>query len=240
MSETKQRSGIFKFFYIVLRILTFPIYVVVYVLKNPLWFLVLALILVGVIVYYPMSKGVNLSDVTQWYKEKYVDAKTDVVTAIAEKGNKDSIFGEVVAEAEKIKQEIEEEKIEEARPKSESYNKKIVREDAIEEVVLSVKKKSGFKKKVVDEVETDVSQENLDNESQNVGGLYNALKKIESNNVANETVDINPIEEKIVENKSSIEEDKNEAVNLIVEDDKKDNMLIDESSEKVDDLDLFE
>ena len=83
MSE-KQRSSIFKFFYIVLRIITFPIYVVIYVLKNPLWVLFFVLLGLGCLAYYPMSQGVHSSDIIEWYKNKYTEVKYDVVKAVAE------------------------------------------------------------------------------------------------------------------------------------------------------------
>ena len=73
MSDEKQRSSLFKFFYIILRVLTFPIYVVLYILKHPMWVLFFVLLGAGIVVYYPMSKGVPTSEIIQWYKNKYAE-----------------------------------------------------------------------------------------------------------------------------------------------------------------------
>jgi len=37
MAETKERSGIFKFFYIILTIITFPIFMLLFILRHPFW-----------------------------------------------------------------------------------------------------------------------------------------------------------------------------------------------------------
>ena len=69
MSETKERSGIFKFFYIFLSIITFPIFAVLFVLRHPLWVLIVLLLLAGGAAYWPMSQhNVALTDVVDWYK----------------------------------------------------------------------------------------------------------------------------------------------------------------------------
>ena len=57
MAEGKQRSGLFKFLYIVLSVITFPIFAVLFILRHPLWVLFLLCLGAGGAVYYPMSQG---------------------------------------------------------------------------------------------------------------------------------------------------------------------------------------
>ena len=125
MSEGKQRSSLFKFFYIVLRFLTFPIYIVIYILKNPLWFLFFILLAVGILAYYPISQGVHSSDIIEWYKNKYSEVKYDVVKTVAEKSDSGFIPEALVKEVKKEQQKLDEEKEEAKRFKGENYNAKV-------------------------------------------------------------------------------------------------------------------
>ena len=179
MSEGKQRSSIFKFFYIILRVITFPIYIVIYILRNPLWVLFFVLLGVGVLAYYPMSKGVHSSDIIKWYKDKYIEVKYDVVKTVVEKTDGTLVPESLVNEVKKEQQKIAEEKEEASRFKGENYNTKVVREDEFEDIANTIKKRGGFKKKNV-EVENN-AEENVNNTEANaVGGLSNILKKIET------------------------------------------------------------
>lgn len=148
MAEGKQRSGLFKFFYIVLSVITFPIFAVLFILRHPLWVLFLLCLGAGGAVYYPMSQGVKPEEVLQWYQDKYKKLKYDVVTQAVESGKTDFVPKAIVDEVVKAKQKMEEEKIEAARPKSENYNENISRDKKVEEIKQDLKqRRRGFKKK---------------------------------------------------------------------------------------------
>lgn len=148
MSEGKQRSGIFKFLYIVLSIVTFPIFMILFILRHPFWILFLLCLAAGGVAYYPLSQGVKPEEVISWYQKKYQDIKFEVVTNAVESGKTDFIPQAIVDEVVKTKQKMEEDKEEAARPKSENYNENISRDKKVEEVKQDLKKrKSGFKKK---------------------------------------------------------------------------------------------
>ena len=185
MSE-KQRSSIFKFFYIVLRIITFPIYVVIYVLKNPLWVLFFVLLGLGCLAYYPMSQGVHSSDIIEWYKNKYTEVKYDVVKAVAENVDESFVPETIVKEVKKEQQKLDEEKDEAMRFKGENYNEKISRQDEFEDVAVAIKKRGGFKKKTVEVEETTVQEES---NTENIGGLSDILKKMEEQKSEDTSVD---------------------------------------------------
>lgn len=193
MSE-KQRSSIFKFFYIILRIITFPIYVVIYILKHPLWVLFFILLALGGLAYYPMSKGVHSSDILEWYKNKYSEVKYDVVKTVAEKADESFVPESIVKEVKKEQQKMDEEKEEAKRFKGENYNAKVSRQDEFEDIAVSIKKRGGFKKKTV-EVKEETTQE--ESNTENVGGLSDILKKMEEQKSA--TSDVETIDESNVE-----------------------------------------
>jgi hypothetical protein len=186
MSEGKQRSSLFKFFYIVLRVITFPIYVVIYILRHPLWVLFFVLLGLGILAYYPMSKGVHSSDIIKWYKDKYVEVKYDVVKTVVERVDNDFVPETLAKEVKKEKQRLDEEKEEAKRFKGDDYNAKVERQEEFENVVKAIKQRGGFKKKVV---EVKDNTENMDdvgievddntNEKEGVGGLSSILKKME-------------------------------------------------------------
>ena len=120
MAEGKKRSGLFRFFYIVLSIITFPIFALLYILKHPLWVLFLLCLIAGGAAYYPMSKGVKLEEVLTWYQDKYEALKFEAVTKAVESGDTGLIPDAVIKEVTETKQKMEEEAAEAARPKSEN------------------------------------------------------------------------------------------------------------------------
>lgn len=146
MAETKERSGIFKFFYIVLTIITFPIFMLLFILRHPFWILFLLCAVAGGAAYYPISQGVKPEDILTWYEAKYKAAKFEFVTKAVESGKTDYIPQAVIDEITAAKKKMEEEKAEAARPKSENYNEKIDRDVKIEQAKEDLKKrKKGFK-----------------------------------------------------------------------------------------------
>lgn len=148
MAETKERSGIFKFFYIVLTIITFPIFMLLFILRHPFWILFLLCAVAGGAAYYPISQGVKPEDILTWYEAKYKAAKFEFVTKAVESGKTDYIPQAVIDEIMAAKKKMEEEKAEAARPKSENYNEKIDRDVKIEQAKEDLKKrKKGFKRK---------------------------------------------------------------------------------------------
>ncbi len=147
MSEGKQRSGIFKFFYIVLSVITFPIFVILFILRHPFWILFFLCLIAGGVAYYPISQGVKPANVVAWYQQKYQDLKFEMVTKAVENGETAFIPQAIVDEVVKTKKKMEEEKLEAARPKSENYNENISRDKKVEAIAQDLKKrKSGFKK----------------------------------------------------------------------------------------------
>ncbi len=173
MAEYRERSGLFKFFYIILRVITFPLFVAIYVLKHPLWVLFLLFLAFCMAVYYPLADGKKLAEVPEWYKNKYTEVRTEVVKKAAEDGKIGLI-------SQSLQDELELEAVENSRPKSENYNKKIMREDKIEAKTSDLKKRGGFKKK--NALSSGDSMENADkedvlNQSEGVvGGLADVLK----------------------------------------------------------------
>lgn len=148
MAETKERSGIFKFFYIILTIITFPIFMLLFILRHPFWILFLLCAVAGGAAYYPISQGVKPEDILTWYEAKYKAAKFEFVTKAVESGKTDYIPQAVIDEITAAKKKMEEEKAEAARPKSENYNEKIDRDVKIEQAKEDLKKrKKGFKRK---------------------------------------------------------------------------------------------
>lgn len=148
MAETKERSGIFKFFYIVLTIITFPIFMLLFILRHPFWILFLLCAVAGGAAYYPISQGVKPEDILTWYEAKYKAAKFEFVTKAVESGKTDYIPQAVIDEITAAKKKMEEEKAEAVRPKSENYNEKIDRDVKIEQAKEDLKKrKKGFKRK---------------------------------------------------------------------------------------------
>ena len=175
MSGDRERSGIFKFLYIVLSIVTFPIFAIIYILKHPLWVLFFILLALGVLVYFPMSDGVEISGVVDWYKKKYTDVRLEVVTKAVESGKASFVPKTIIEDVEKIKKNAEEEKEESLRVKGENYNDKIVRDDEFESVAVGIKKKKGFvKKEAVNKLDQEVKS--LVEDAEKAGGLSALVK----------------------------------------------------------------
>lgn len=170
MTEGKERSALFKFLYTFLRIITFPIFVVLYVLKHPLWVMLLLVVAGCLVVYYPMSAGAKLEEVPAWYKNKYSEVKLNVVQTAVEKGHGDMFSEEMLKD---LTDEVEEQQ----GLKSENYNAKISRDEALQEKTIGVKKRGGFKRKGgadVPETTEDSTKENTEEKA--VGGLEAILK----------------------------------------------------------------
>ena len=144
MAETKERSGIFKFFYIILTIITFPIFMLLFILRHPFWVLFLLCAVAGGAAYYPISQGVKPEDILTWYEAKYKAAKFEFVTKAVESGKTDYIPQAVIDEITAAKKKMEEEKAEAARPKSEKIDRDVKIEQAKEDLK---KRKKGFKRK---------------------------------------------------------------------------------------------
>lgn len=144
MSETKERSGIFKFFYVFLSIITFPIFAVLFIFRHPLWILFILLLLAGGAAYWPMiHHNVKLTEVVSWYQNKYQETKFDLAKKAMSEGNSSYVPKVVLDEMKKIEEEAEEAKL----PKGENYNAKVVRDKKSEDMKATLKKRGGFKKK---------------------------------------------------------------------------------------------
>lgn len=183
MAEEKKRSGIFKFFYVILSIITFPIFVVLFILRHPLWVIFILLVLAGGAYYYPIKyEGVKPDDVVSWYQKKYSDVKIEVVNKALESGTTEYLPKAIVDDVKRIEEETKEAQM----PKSENYNNKVARDTKDEETKVMIKKRGGFKKK--NEPKDDVTNfdelksENLDEVevltegAARAGGLSSLLK----------------------------------------------------------------
>lgn len=185
MEGEKQRSAIFKFFYVLLSIVTFPIFALLFILRHPLWLLFVLLVLTAGVVYYPMKQGVALNDVLSWYQNMYNQVKFDVVSKAVEKGEADFIPDSIKKEVAEVKKKLEEEKFEAELPKSENYNEKLDRNFEMEKAKENLKKrKSGFKKQsedqenaepLKDEQNLDVLLPAMDENNAVSGGLENII-----------------------------------------------------------------
>ncbi len=193
MAEKKQRSAIFKFFYIILTIITFPVFLLMFILRHPIWLLFIILICVGAVIYWPMSQNVALEDITSWYQKKYTQAKHDLVIKAVETGKVDLLPKSIVREVKKMEEDAREDQM----PKSENYNKKVVRDVKSEEMKAQIKKRGGFKKKEADDVKKG-EVEVLSESGTQIGGLSQLIKqedeKVESdteeNNVKNDKQEV--------------------------------------------------
>lgn len=184
MSEWSERSGIFKFFYILLSIVTFPVFAVLFLLKHPVWTFAVWVMIFGALAYYPISQGVKANDVLAWYQDKWVIIQKDMVAKAEEKGMQNFVPQAIVDNVKEI--EAEEEEAQEA--KGENYNRKVVRDEKSEETRLKLKKRGGFKKKndsepraeegeiLPDNVTTE-AVEVLEQKGEKVGGLSAFIKK---------------------------------------------------------------
>lgn len=212
MAEEKQRSGIFKFFYVILSIITFPIFAIFFILRHPLWILLILLILAGGAYYYPISQeGIKPDEVIAWYQKKYNDVKIEMVNKALESGTTDYLPKTVLDDVKKIEEEAKEAQM----PKSENYNDKVVRDSKGEETKIMIKKRGGFKKKNEDKEETNkpleteseskVEMDVLSDGAISTGGLSSLLKHEDETSEGE-----NPKEE-------IVNEPENEAVMPVVE-----------------------
>ena len=208
MANNGERSGIFKFFYVILSIITFPIFVVIYVFKHPVVALFILLALAGVLAYFPMRDGVDLNNAVDWYKKKYVDVKYVVVEKAVESGGASLVSQKMLDDMQKAKDDLEAQKEEVERVKSELYNEKIRRDKEFDDKIQKMKKRGGFKKnEPMLEEEKGVDVSTVVEEAGNVGGLLaiipneSGLEKEENSDV----VDSN--EDKLLEESSNKEDE---------------------------------
>lgn len=171
MAHGKERSSLFKFFYTILRVITFPIFAVLYVLKHPLWVLCLLFVLCGAAVYYPLQFGVKLEDVPQWYKKKYTEVKYEVVAKAVESGDA-ALFSQDMLED--LADEIDANK----GLKNENYNAKVSRNKTMDNVASDLKKRGGFKRKKSATDAVSEEQAVSDVEPVSAGGLEALLSDV--------------------------------------------------------------
>ena len=168
MSSFKERSGLFKFFYIVLSVFTFPIFAIIYIIKHPKSFLVILLILAGVVAYFPLKNGVKYNNIIGWYKDKYNETKLQVLTSVVDE---DSILlsDKMAKDVKALKEERDNLEKEKNMVKGENFNENVKRSDDIESLVQNVRRKGGFKKK--GETKRIKTAESLIEDGQKVQGL---------------------------------------------------------------------
>lgn len=168
MSSFKERSGLFKFFYIVLSVFTFPIFAIIYIIKHPKSFLVILLILAGVVAYFPLKNGVKYNNIIGWYKDKYNETKLQILTSVVDE---DSILlsDKMAKDVKALKEERDNLEKEKNMVKGENFNENIKRSDDIESLVQNVRRKGGFKKK--GETKRIKTAESLIEDGQKVQGL---------------------------------------------------------------------
>ncbi len=159
MAEPKKRSSLFRFFYIVLSVITFPIFVLLFILRHPLWILFILALAAGGAAYYPMSQGVKPEEILTWYQNKYEAFKFEAVTKAVESGDTGFIPDAIVQEVKETKRKMEEEAAEAARPKSENYNAKLSRDKEAEQGKIDFKKRKGGFKKVKEGVAPAISKD---------------------------------------------------------------------------------
>lgn len=196
MANGKERSSLFKFFYIVLRVITFPIFAVLYVLKHPLWVMFLLLIAGCMMVYYPLQEGVKLAEVPEWYKKKYTEVKYEVVAKAVENGDT-ALFSQDMLE--NLADEVEADK----GLKSENYNARVSRDKTMDGVTKDLKKRGGFKRK--GEKAEQPAEENKpeDDVSVAAGGLEALLSNQSETKSADEVKSVEP-EVALPENKPAL------------------------------------
>lgn len=248
MSSFKERSGLFKFFYIVLSVFTFPIFAIIYIIKHPKSFLVILLILAGVVAYFPLKNGVKYNDIIGWYKDKYNETKLQVLTSVVDE---DSILlsDKMAKDVKALKEERDNLEKEKNMVKGENFNENIKRSDDIESIVQNVRRKGGFKKK--GETKRIKTAESLIEDGQKVQGLKEFMlqkEQLEKDKLINdgdvmlfeddneklgkqiEFEDIENINEKIEPLAENVEEIKETLDESVVED--KNTTAKDESIEK--------
>lgn len=219
MSNVRERSAVFKFFYVILSVITFPIFAVMFVLRHPVWFLFVLLVLGCGAVYFPMSKGVAFDQIGSWYLAQYQAVKVQTVSKALDSGVADLVPESLSSDVERMKQQYKEEAAEAQLPKGENYNKKVVRDKKIEVAKAGLKKRGGFKKKVSSseavlsaESQEDATAVLLEESGVKAGGLAGILKK-ENKAPEVKTEDMPAV----VETKPEVVEEKNEVQAVVPE-----------------------
>ena len=221
MAEFKDRSFIFKVLYVLLSIITFPIFLILFILRHPLWILMVVLVAGGVAIYYPLNEGIKFDDIPVWYQKKYAELKHKTVLKAREKGITELVPQAMLSEVKKMEEEAEEAKL----PKSENYNSKVVRSAESEETKNELKKRSGFKKREVvqeekatqEKSEENLTQKNEDAFKDKADGNFineNADAVAENESVQEKDGETNPIKNEAVEIKKDITDDKPDEAEL--------------------------
>lgn len=148
MSEFKERSLIFKCVYIIFRIVTFPVYLVLFILRHFFLLLILILLLLGFAIYYPLNQGVKFDELPGWYKNKIFSTQREVIVKAGEKGLLQYVPKKIINNAKKMEDDAREADM----PKGDFYNNKIERDTVSEETKAQLKQRTGFKKKSQDSV----------------------------------------------------------------------------------------
>jgi hypothetical protein len=212
MSETKERSAVFKFFYITLRVITFPIFMVLYLLMHPLKALMLLVVLAGLAYGYPVTHGVSKEDLPAWYKDKVTTVELGVMKML-HLGGKTGVFGQKLqADIEAEKRALEEEKEDARRVKGENFNASLVRGEVGENMAKALKSRTGFKKKQTTAEKAESEVDVLTNNAAPAGGLENVLKEQPQNET---TKPMPPLAQK---NTEQTEKTKSEAAQTSSED----------------------
>lgn len=204
--EKAERSGIFKFFYILLSIVTFPIFAFLFVIRHPVWTLFFLALVAGGVFYYPVQRGVKPENVISWYQQKYKDTKYAVVSRAADDGSlfiPQALINETMA----AKKKMDEEKREAALPKSENYNANISRDEKIEQTKTDLKnRKKGFKKASQSGGDNMLSPEDmaeaLKENGASAGGLAALIKSVPAEKNAKEVTD--SVEEPLPESSEKV------------------------------------
>ena len=213
MTQTKQRSAIFKFFYIILSIITFPIFAIIFILRHPIWFLSIILLILGGLIYYPLSLGTDFNNIKKFYEDKYFNLKLDLVNKASESGNSAFVPEFITKEVETVQQQLEEEKKESLREKGENYNDKIKRDSDFEEIATNLKqKKKGFKKmrQSLDSNESiKAVVEEGTNSSTGISALVKEAKQLHKEKT-DETNDLNSLTSELDEKANNLETENKE------------------------------
>lgn len=188
MSEVKERSSVFKFFYVILRVVTAPVYMLLFVLRHPIFVLLVLVLCCGVAAYFPLREGVALGDAVKWYQDKYAAKKLEMVTKAVEAGQADFVPEVIKKDVEEMQKKLASEAEEAAKEKHENYNDKVGRTENIEKVTAGLRKRSGFKKKLTPEEQAledarILAEEAADNAG---GGLAQIVEKKAAEKAARE------------------------------------------------------
>lgn len=199
MAEFKDRSLLFKILYVLLFILTFPIFLLLFIFRHPLWVLAVLLFTGGFAIYYPINNGVKFDDIVPWYKKKYVELKYETVLKARQKGVTELVPQVVLEEVKKIEEEAHEATL----PKGENYNKKVIRSPESEELKNELKQRRGFKKKEIAPIESD--DNGNDKEASEKNEVSDVEQKAEEVSVEQPVLENEPELVKIDENLAKVE-----------------------------------